>query len=55
MILGIFGSIWEEITEFAGKVKDFILNNSRNPVVWIGIIIVALFIFEFVYKKLHKD
>lgn len=45
-------SIWTNISEFAIDVKDFFVENSRNPFLWVGIILVALIVFEFTYNKL---
>ena len=44
----------DEITEIASDIKYFFVNNSHNPFLWVGIIVVALIIFELVYNAL-KD
>ena len=49
MILVIF------FVELANDIRDFFVENSRNPFLWVGIIIVGLLIFETVYKALHRD
>lgn len=53
-MLSIWTNIGSEITDFTEKVKDFLIENERNPFLWVGIIIVALIIFELVYNAL-KD
>ena len=55
MILSIWSNIGNKITEFANSVKDFFLENSRSPFLWVGILIVGLIIFEYVYRKLSGD
>lgn len=55
----MFLSIWTDIgnffVELGNDIKDFFIENSRNPLLWIAIIVVGLLIFEFVYKALHRD
>lgn len=55
MYLSIFSTIWEKLNEIAIDVKDFFLENNRNPILWVGIILIGLALFEIVYNKLHKD
>jgi len=54
-MLSIWTDIGDAITDFANSVKDFFVDNSRNPFLWVGIIIVGLFIFEMVFKTLNKN
>lgn len=55
MILSIWTQIGDFFTDLAKNIKDFFVENSRNPFLWVGIIIIGLLIFEYVYKSLHKD
>lgn len=55
MLLSIWTDIGNKINEIALEVKDFFLENSRNPFLWVVIVIFVLIMFEFVYKKLNKD
>ena len=55
MILSIWTDIWNKLNEWAENFKEFIVENSRNPFIWVIIIVVALIIFEVVFKKLNKD
>jgi len=55
MYLAIWNDIWNKLNEIGEGVKNFFLDNGRNPILWIGIIIIGLVLFEFVYKKLSKD
>lgn len=48
-------TIMDKINEIGNNIKNFFLENSHNPFLWIGIILVGLLIFELVYKSLHKD
>lgn len=51
----MYFSIWESINNFLIDVKDFFIENSRNPFLWVSIILLGLLIFEFVFRALHKD
>lgn len=55
MILSIWTDIGNSIMEFLKDVKDFFVDNSRNPFLWVSIILLGLIIFEFTYRSLHKD
>jgi len=55
MILNIFNNIWDKLNEWGNGIKDFFLENSRQPFLWLIIIVIGLIVFEFVYKNLHKD
>lgn len=55
MILSIWTNIWDKLNEWANSFKEFIVEQSRNPFLWVIIIVIGLIIFEFVYKKLHRD
>lgn len=52
-------NIWTDIKlwfiEFFNDIKDFFVEHSRNPFLWIAIILIGLIIFEFVYRTLNKD
>lgn len=47
-------SIMDSINKFLENVKDFFIENSRNPFLWVCVILVGLLVFEFVYHSLHK-
>ena len=55
MLLSIWTEIGDFFVELGEDIKDFFLEHSRNPFLWIAIIIVGLLIFEFVYKTLNKE
>ena len=48
-------SIMETLEKWTETFKDFIMNNHSNPILWIGIIIIGLAIFGFVYDSLSKN
>lgn len=48
-------TIWENIEKFLVDVKQFFIDHTHDPVLWIGIIIVGLIIFEIVFQALHKE
>ncbi len=55
----MWSNLWNNINnwfnDITGNIKDFFLENSHNPILWIAIIIIALLIFEWVYRSLHRD
>lgn len=55
MILSIWTNIGDKLNEWASNIKDFFIEQSRNPFLWVIIIIITLVVFEYVYKKLHRD
>lgn len=48
-------SIWESFMNFLGDVKEFFIENSRNPFLWVSIILLGLLVFELTFRSLHKD
>lgn len=52
-------NLWNNINNWFNDItksfKDFFIENSRNPFLWVGIILIGLLIFEWVYKSLHRD
>lgn len=48
-------NIWDSIMKFLEKIKDFFIENSHNPFLWVSIILLGLLIFEFTFRSLHKD
>lgn len=55
MFLNIWNDIGDFFVELGNDIKDFFIEHSRNPFLWIAILVVGILIFEFVYKALHKD
>lgn len=55
MNLNIFTDFADWFYEVTQPVKDFVLANSRNPFLWVGIILLGLLVFELTYKALNKD
>ena len=55
----MWSNLWNNINNWFNDVtydvKAFFVDNSRNPILWIVIIIIGLLVFEFVYKSLNKD
>lgn len=43
---------FNETTE---PIKEFFVANDRNPILWIGLVLIGLALFELAYKALHKD
>ena len=55
MYLNIFEKIGESLVKFFTDIKEFFIAYSRNPFLWIGIILLGLLIFELVYQALNKE
>lgn len=55
MNLNIFGKIGESIIKFFYNTKEFFITYSKNPFLWIGIILLGLLILELVYQALNKE
>lgn len=55
----MWSNLWNNINNWFNDVtydvKAFFVDNSRNPILWIAIVIIGLLVFEFVYKSLNKD
>lgn len=45
----------EWIENVAGSFKDFIINNSENPVLWICLFFGGILIFWATYNALNKN
>lgn len=45
----------EMLEEWGDMLKDFVTRNHSNPVLWIGIIVIGLTLFGFVYNSLSKN
>ncbi len=52
-------NLWNNINtwfnDITSDIKEFFIENCRNPILWIAIIVIGLLIFEWVYKSLHRD
>lgn len=48
-------TIMETLEKWSEILKDFIIDNQSNPALWIGIVIIGLAIFGFVYNSLSKN
>lgn len=46
--------MWNKIVEISNEIKNWIINNSNNPFLWVGIILVCLIIFELVFQSLKN-
>jgi len=47
-------SIMDTINEGANSFKDWIIDNSGNPLLWIGLFFLGIFIFLITYRALNK-
>lgn len=55
MNLNIFDDISTWFNDTTAPIKDFFIENARNPFLWVGIILVGLLVFELTYRSLSKD
>lgn len=51
MLLNIVDSINKVAKDFQG----WLVENSRNPVLWVGLFFGGLLVFFITYNALHKD
>lgn len=47
--------IWQDFEKFLENVKEFFIEHGHNPVLWLGIFLIGLLIFELVFQALNKD
>lgn len=47
--------IFDKINEFAEPVKNWLIENDDNPLLWLGILIGGLLLFYFAYLALRKE
>ena len=50
----VVASIWETLEGWAGSFRDWIHRNYANPILWVGIIVVAFLVFRSVYSTLNR-
>lgn len=48
-------NIMDNINEIAEKIKQFIIDNQTNPILWITLFLGGLAIAMWTFKKLNKD
>lgn len=54
MVLNIIDNVVEFMTELMNNFKGFIIENSTNPVLYIGLFFLGLLIFTATYRALNK-
>ena len=48
-------TLWEKLNEYSLQFRDWIIENYRNPLLWVGIVVGGYLIFRAVYSTLNKD
>lgn len=48
-------SIWDEMLKISDNFREWIIRNSTNPILWIGLLFLGLFLFVFTYHALNKQ
>ena len=51
----ILFNLYEKIEQLGLQFKEFIMNNSTNPLLWIGLFLGGLLIFKIVFYALDKN
>lgn len=47
-------NIMDSINEVADNFKNWIIDNSTNPLLWVGLFFLGIFIFVVTYRALNK-
>lgn len=48
-------SLWDEMNQVAESFKEWIIEHSSNPLLWVGLFLLGLLIFAITYKALQKE
>ncbi len=48
-------TIMETLNEWGDKLKNFVIDNNRNPIFWIGAFLGGILIFFWTYNALTKN
>ena len=51
MVLGIV----ETLDKWGKEFQGFMLENSRNPIVWVGLFFLGILVFVLTYNALNKN
>jgi len=54
MVLNIFDNALEGITKVMDNFKEWIIDNSTNPLLYIGLFFLGIFVFAATYRALNK-
>lgn len=47
--------VFEKLKEFSFVFRDWIIDNQRNPLFWLGLFLLGLLIASLVYNALQKE
>lgn len=48
-------SIWSELNKTAENFKEWIIQHSNNPLLWISLFLIGLLVFYLTYSALQKE
>ena len=48
-------TLTEEINKHLENFRGWIVENYSNPILWLGLFVFGLFVFEFTYSALQKE
>lgn len=48
-------SMLSTLREFGLTFRDWLIENQRNPILWIGLFLLGLLIFALAYNALQKE
>ena len=48
-------NIVDKLNEWIEPFKNFVMKNHDNPMMWLGFIIIGIFVFSTVFGALHRN
>ena len=48
-------SLTDELNKHLENFRSWVVDNYANPVVWVGMFVVGILVFEFTYSALQKE
>lgn len=48
-------SIWNTLKEFSFTFRDWIIDNQRNPLFWLGLFLLGVLVASLLYNALQKE
>lgn len=47
--------MFASLEKFSNSIKEWIIANQSNPILWVGLFVLGLVVFFVTYNALHKD
>ena len=48
-------TIVDKLNEWVEPFKNFVMKNHSNPMMWLGFILIGIFVFSTVFGALHRN